>query len=382
MTSAGESASDRVGPKLAVNGWRIHGRRTGVGRYLLNVVRHWQEPGPFSSVTFYSPKPLDRSELAFPEWVGSAVLPSNWPMLAWENLLLSRHLRDEILFCPSYSRPLLTRCRTVVTTHDAVQQVYPELFPVSVRLFYNRLYGWSARHATLVITDSEAGRDDIVRCWGVPTEKIRVIYLAPAEFLHRITSASELAQAQEITGSNAPFFLFVGKISGRRNLPCLLEAFGQFKRETKSPHVLVLAGLNPRSLNLDAISSQFGVSDSVRYCEYLNDERINLLYNSAQALVMPSVYETVSLPVMEAQAVGTPVICIDTGGMREVTGGAALFVKSLEPDLLARAMADMALNAELRSKLSEQGLRNAERFSWQRCATETMAVLAEAARMS
>ncbi len=119
----------------------------------------------------------------------------------------------------------------------------------------------------------------------------------------------------------------------------------------------------------------------IRYCEYLSDEKINLLYNAAQALVMPSVYETVSLPVMEAQAVGTPVICIDTGGMREVTGGAALFVKTLEPELLAEAMTAMAGDASLRSRLRDAGLQNAARFSWERCAQETLAVLAEAANL-
>ncbi len=367
---------------LAINGWRIHGRRTGVGRYLLNVVRHWQKPALFSSITFYSPKPLDRREFLFPEWLNSAVLSSDWPMLVWENLVLALRAREKVLFCPSFTRPLLTRSRTVVTVHDAVQQVHPELFPLSVRLFYNRLYGWSARNATLVITDSEAGRDDIVRGWGVPSEKIRVIYLAAADFLHRITNASELAKAGELTGSNAPFFFFVGKISGRRNLPCLLQGFAQFKRATQKPHCLVLAGLNPRHLNIDRISEQLGIADSVRYCEYLSDEQVNLLYNAAEALVMPSVYETVSLPVMEAQAVGTPVICIDTAGMREVTGGAALFVKNLTPDLLALAMTEMTQNADLRSRLSQDGLRNASRFSWQRCAAETMAVLAEAASMT
>jgi glycosyltransferase involved in cell wall biosynthesis len=298
-------------------------------------------------------------------------------MLVWENLLLARRARDRVLFCPSYSRPLLTRCRTVVTTHDAVQQIYPGLFPLSVRLFYNRLYGWSARHATLVITDSEAGRDDIVRHWHVARQKIRVIYLAPADFVRRIAVPAQSVRA--ITGSSAPFFLFVGKISGRRNLPCLLESFARFKHTTGRPHALVLAGLNPRNLNLGEMTSRLRIDDSVKYCEFLADEQINLLYNAAQALVMPSVYETVSLPVMEAQAVGTPVICIDTGGMREITGGAALFVNSLEPELLAQAMTTLTADAGLRARLSEDGVRNAARFSWDRCAAETMAVMAEAA---
>src|SRR5450432_424711 len=172
MISVPSGAPDSASCSLGVNGWRIHGRRTGVGRYLLNIVTRWQERGPFTAITFYSPNPLNEPGLTFASCVESKVLSSNWPMLVWENLLLARRARDRVLFCPSYSRPLLTRCRTVVTTHDAVQQIYPGLFPLSVRLFYNRLYGWSARHATLVITDSEAGRDDIVRHWHVPRQKI------------------------------------------------------------------------------------------------------------------------------------------------------------------------------------------------------------------
>lgn len=366
---------------LGVSGWRIHGRRTGVGRYLLNIVRHWQDHQPFSCVNFYSPQVVDRSDITLPAQLEPIVLLSAWPMLVWENLRLGPKIKDTVLFCPSFSRPLFTRSRTVVTSHDAVQQIHPELFPISARLFYNHLYGWSARHATLVITDSEASREDVIRYWRVPREKTRVIYLAPADFVHRTRDREDLAEAQRIVGTDNPFFLFVGKISGRRNIPCLLEAFATFKKETGCPHVLVLCGLNPHRLQLNALLMKLKIVDSVRYCEYLPDRQVNLLYNAAEALVMPSVYETVSLPVVEAQAAGTPVICIGSSGMREITGGAALFVDSLERGLLAAAMTEMSSDSALRIRLSEAGLENVKRFSWQRCAAETLKVLAEAAAL-
>src|SRR5262249_5311226 len=116
--------------KLGINGWRIHGQRTGVGRYLLNVVRHWTaDLAPaFSQVTFYCQRPLDRSEVPVPDNIAVKVLPSELPMLVWENALLGPTADCDLLFCPSFSRPLLSRARTVVTTHDAVQQLHPELF--------------------------------------------------------------------------------------------------------------------------------------------------------------------------------------------------------------------------------------------------------------
>jgi glycosyltransferase involved in cell wall biosynthesis len=180
-------------------------------------------------------------------------------------------------------------------------------------------------------------------------------------------------------GADVPFFLFVGKMSGRRSLPPLLEGFAEFKRRTGRPHRLLLVGLNPRQLDLAALTARLGIDDTVRYSGYVDDAELNHLYNAAEAFVMPSVYETTSLPVMEAQATGAPVICIDSDGMREITAGAALTIARLDPALLAGAMEQLAGDPALRARLRQDGLASARRFSWARCAAETMAVLEAAA---
>jgi glycosyltransferase involved in cell wall biosynthesis len=372
-----------VRPRLGINGWRIHGQRTGVGRYLLNVVRHWTREAVadrFSKVTIYTARPLDRAEVPLPENVCEVVLRSDHPMLVWENLRLAGAATDDVLFCPSYSRPLRARARTVVATADAVSVLHPELFPPAVRLFYNPLYGWSARHATRVVAATEASRQDIGRGWGVPLDKIRAVPLAPAEEFRPMDDRAAMAQARaRHVGGDAPFFLFVGKLSGRRSLPPLLEAFALLKR-AGSPHKLLLVGLNPRQLDLARLAADLGVQADVKHAGYVTDAELAALYNAAEAFVMPSVYETVSLPVMEAQASGTPVICIDTPGMREVTGGAALLVPRLDKQPLLEAMAILAADPQRRRQLSADGLVNARRYSWRRCSAETLDILHEAAR--
>lgn len=368
--------------RLGINGWRIHGQRTGVGRYLLNVVRHWTRDAVgdrFSDVTLYTARPIDRREVPLPDNVREVVLRSDHPMLVWENLRLAPAASDDVLFCPSYSRPLRARGRTVVATADAVSVLHPELFPPAVRVFYNPLYGWSARHATRVVAATEASRQDIARGWHVPLQKIRAVPLAPAEMFRPLHDPAAVAQARgRHLGGDDPFFLFVGKLSGRRSLPPLLEAFAELKR-TRSPHKLLLVGLNPRQIDLARLTAELGVADQVKHAGYVTDGELAALYNAAEAFVMPSVYETVSLPVMEAQAAGTPVICIDTPGMREVTGGAALFVPRLAKEPLVAAMAALASDPERRRRLAAEGLVNARRYSWQRCAAETLEVLHEAA---
>ncbi|MBA2524473.1 MAG: glycosyltransferase family 4 protein, partial [Pyrinomonadaceae bacterium] len=356
-----------------------------VGRYLLNVVKNWTPEmvgGRFDEINFYTPKPIDRNEIPLPENFNVRVLPSDKPMLVWENTLMARTADDDVVFCPSYTRPLFVRGKTVVVTHDAVQQIYPELFPMSVRLFYNRLYGWSARNATIVVTDSEAARQDIARGWGVPLSRIRVVYLAPAEIFKPLMNDERVSEVREqYAGSSAPFFLFVGKLSGRRNIPLILKAFAEFKRQESFPHKLLLIGLNIHDLDISKLISELGLSDEVRHCEYVSDEDLNLLYNAAEGFISPSTYETVSLPVMEAQATATPVICIDTAGMREITGEAAVLIPKLEVPEMVEAMLRLVSNADLRRELSEKSLANAQRFSWQRCSAETLAVIEEAARI-
>ncbi len=371
--------------RLGVNGWRIHGQRTGVGRYLLNVVKHWTPDviaGRFEEINFYTPKTLDRTEIPVAKNVRERLVSSNLPMLAWENFRLAPIAADDVLFCPSYSRPLYARGKTVVVTHDAVSQLYPELFPVSVRHFYNRLYGWSARHATLVITDSEAARQDIARGWGVPLSRIRVVYLAPAALFKPVPKDARVDDVRgRFAGASAPFFLFVGKLSGRRNIPLLINAFAEFKRRTSLPHKLILIGLNIHDLNMSEQIAELNLSDDVKHYDYVSDEDLNMLYNAAEVFISPSTYETVSLPVMEAQATGAPVICIDTAGMRDITGGAAFMIPQLDVPEMVGAMSRLAGDTRLRRELSEKGLLNARRFSWERCSSETLAILDEAARI-
>lgn len=371
--------------RLGINGWRIHGQRTGVGRYLLNVVKHWTADavsGRFDEVNFYTPRAIDRREIPIPDNIHERVVGPDWRMLVWENLRLAPAANDDVLFCPSYSRPLAARSGTVVAVHDATLHLYPERFSLTARLVYDRLYGWSARHATAVVTATEAGRQDIIRSYGVPPARIRVIHLAPDEIFGRLPADDpRLAGArQRFIGSSAPFFLFVGKRSGRRNLPCLAKAFAELKRRGTLPHKLLLVGPDNEGSNLAVARAAGDMYKHVLSARYVSDPELNALYNAATALVMPSIYETVSLPVIEAQATGTPVISIDTPGAREMTGGAALLISRLEVSDLVDSMARIASDAAFCRELSEKGLTNARRFSWERCSMETLAILEETAR--
>jgi glycosyltransferase involved in cell wall biosynthesis len=370
---------------LGVNAWRIRGRRTGVGRYLLNILSHWSTEAlddRFEAVNVYVPAPLDRADVTLPDALQERTLGPSWRLLLWENLRLGPTAGDDVLFCPSFTRPLVSRARTVVTTHEATLHLHPELYPRSARVFYDRLYRWSARHATLVISDSEAAGRDVARAYDVAPDRIRVIRLAPADIFKPRPDDPRVEEVRRRYAGGSPFFLFVGKLTGRRNVPMLVEAMAQLCRRDGFAHKLVVIGLDTLDVDVPRLAARLGVGDLVVHRDYVSDEDLALLYNAATAFVMPAVYETVSLPVIEAQASGTPVITADVPGLREATGGEAMLTRPSHMNELVEAMGRMAGDGALRRELSARGLDHARRFSWERSSAATLDVLAEAAGLT
>ena len=373
--------------KIGVNGWRIHGQRTGVGRYLLNIVRHWTPEilaaRGIEEVNFYTPKPIDRAQIPLPAHFRIRVLQSNLPMLAWENLKLAPASHDDVVFHPSFTRPLFARGASVVTVHEANLAIFTQSFPLSARVFYLRLYRWCARHATLALVHNEAGKADVIRQYGVDPARMRAIALAADEIFHPGYPPDQIEAArQRFVGGTHPFFLFVGKLSGRRNVPRLIQAFGEFRRATALHYKLLVIGLNSGDLDIAALTAAANADGDVFHYPHISDADLCLLYGGAEAFIMPSSFETVSLPVMEAQASAAPVITIDTPGLRETTAGHALLLKQTETTDIRDGMIRIVREPDLRQRLAAQGFEHSRTYSWQRTSMETLTALVDATSVS
>ncbi|HYN80291.1 MAG TPA: glycosyltransferase family 1 protein [Gemmatimonadaceae bacterium] len=370
---------------LGISGWRLHGQRTGIARYLLSIIEQLTPEivqDRFASITVYTPRSLASSQIQLPAGVRERVLRSRLPLLPWENFRLGPAAGDDVVFYPAYSRALAARGATVVTTHDATMKVVPTMFDRRARYLYAPLYGWSARAATVVLTTSEAARRDIVAAWNVEGEKIRVTPLAAATSFAPLGDSADRGELRAtMLGEDVPYFLIVGKATGRRNIPELMRGFLAFKRQTTLPHRLLVTGPDYSIELARRTADEIGVGDDVMTRPYVRDDELNVLYNCAEAFITPSVYENGSLPVFEAQAAGTPVISVDTDGTREVTGGAALFMSALTAHEVANALSTIAGDLELRRDLSLRGLANSRQYSWERCARETLDACYDAAQM-
>lgn len=368
--------------KLAVNGWRLR-TRTGVGRVLLNVIHYWTEEfvdGRFDEITLYSPIPVDGG-LPIPSFVRQRVVGPDMRMLLWENLVLPWTVRDDVLLCPSYTRPLVTAAKTVSLMYEATSKLFPQYYPFQARFIQTPLHGWSARHSTRVVTNTEQAKEDIVLAYRAPPERVSVVPLAPAEVFHENYTPERLREVRvKYAGADVPYFLYVGKLTARRNVPRLVEALAAMIRLKDTPHRLVIVGLNTTNIDLEEVSRKLGVEAQVKHYAYVADDDLAPLYSAAEAFVLPYSYESAhALTLLEAQAAGTPVITAGTVGLRQASGDAALFVLDLEASTLGLAMQRLADDAALRAELITRGRDNAAAYTWRRTSSAVLDVLREAA---
>jgi glycosyltransferase involved in cell wall biosynthesis len=293
----------------------------------------------------------------------------------WTHLRLSFELltrpRPNVLFVPAHVLPLAHPLPSVVTVHDLGYRHFPSTHPASQRRYLDWSTGFSARAATHVIADSIATQRDLAHFYGVPAEKVTVVYPGRDERLHAV----DPAQVRARYNLASDYLLHVGTLQPRKNLSRLIAAASSLRAQWPG-FQLVLAG--QRGWQAGPILEQARAgADFVRLLDYVPDDDLAGLYSGARAFVFPSLYEGFGFPVLEAMACGTPVVCANTSSLPEVAGDAALLIDPLDTAALARGIAWLLAEAPLRASLVAKGLVQVQKFSWQRAAQETLKVLEE-----
>jgi glycosyltransferase involved in cell wall biosynthesis len=307
----------------------------------------------------------------------------------WTHVGLSREMiarPPDLLFVPSHVLPVVHPRHSVVTVHDLGYHYHPEAHTTWQNVYLRWSTRHNARNASRILADSEATRRDLKRYYGTPPAKIAVVYPGLDDKLAPVTDTALIEGVRSRYGLNGPYLLYVGTLQPRKNLVRLVRAYSRLasllagQDDPQPAPRLVLAG--KRGWLHDEITRQvgaLGLEGQVLLTGYVPQGDLPALLSGALAFVYPSLYEGFGLPVLEAMACGTPVICSNTSSLPEVAGDAALLVDPHEPEALAQAMLRLVTDAELRGELAARGRQQAQRFSWQRCARETLAVLEDAA---
>lgn len=296
--------------------------------------------------------------------------------ILWEQFVLPLHLaldHFDLLHSLAFVSPVATQVRGVVTVYDLSFILYPEYFRPLNRLYLTWGTRRSVRLARRIIAISSSTRNDLMRLFNVPQDKIDVVL--PGIEPNFLSNGDPNAVERIRAARNLPehFVLFLGTREPRKNIPTLIRAFARVKRTLSVPHRLVIAG--GRGWKDEAIQStiiECGLENEVSLPGFVPPEELPYWYRAADAFVYPSQYEGFGLPALEALASGTPVITSDVSALPEAVGDAAIRVDPTNPDELANALTRVLTDRALRDELHVRGPIHASKFTWGRAADLTL----------
>jgi len=315
------------------------------------------------------------------------VVEINWPRLWTQGGLAFECLKrpPDVLFIPAHTLPVLRapRLKTVVTIHGLEYEYLPEYYKFPQKLYLNKSTEYAVKQATRLIAVSKWTKDQLVERLGAEPKKIAVIHEGlGARFVEaKIEGMNKkfLRQVKHKYGLADRYLLFVGTIQPRKNLVRLIEAFSKTVRTDPavfSGLQLVIAGKKGWLYEeIFKAPKKFGVSKRVKFIGRVADPDLPAVYSMAKAFVWPSLMEGFGLPVLEAMAMGLPVITSNRGALKEVVGKAALQIDPEDVPGLAEAMRLVLESSELRQGLRERGFGQAFKFSWGKAAFQTLKLL-------
>ncbi|WP_375514631.1 glycosyltransferase family 4 protein [uncultured Nostoc sp.] len=337
---------------------------TGITTYALNLLPHLQQLYPTllvsKNIPGYNCYPVPPNQTA------EQGVKGHFARLIWTQFQLPqiyRKLKSQILFSSLPEAPLYSNCRFVITSFDMIPLRFPKRF--SPLIPYHRYYTPQVlKQAQHIICISQTTAEDITKFYGIPANKITPIPLA-----YDRTHFSPL---------NLPtcnYFLYIGRQEPYKNIQRLISAFAALPN--CKDYELWLAGPSDRRYTptLKAQVAELGITNQVKFLDYIPYSELPKIINQAIALVFPSLWEGFGLPVLEAMACGTPVITSNLSSLPEVAGDAAILINPYNIGEITEAMQAITTDSELRSRLSNQGITHSQQFNWEKTGKATVEVL-------
>ncbi|NOZ48658.1 MAG: glycosyltransferase family 4 protein [Chloroflexi bacterium] len=276
----------------------------------------------------------------------------------------------DVFHAPNFLLPPLRRGKRILTIHDLAFFVTPQYAYPPLQRFLARTVPRSIAAADHVLADSQASKDDAMRLFGLRSQQITVVG-AGVEARFRPLEPEQCAAVRQKFGLDWPFVLSLSTLEPRKNFDGLIRAFAHARQRAGFPHHLVIGGSKGWMVEpIFAEVQRQGVADVVHFLGFVPDEDLPALYNLADLFAFPSHYEGFGIPVLEAMACGTAVLCSDTSSLPEIAGDAAFLVPTDDAPALAAGLSLLLTDDRARAELARRGPAQARRFSWQAAATQ------------
>lgn len=277
-------------------------------------------------------------------------------------------MKPDLFLSPDGFLVLGAKCKQLAVIHDLNFLHYPQDNKWLTAKYYNYFFPKFARLATRIATVSEFSKQEIASHYAINLNKIDVVYNGIHEFIKPLNQSEKQQTKIKYSNSN-DFFLHLGSLSPRKNIPNLIKAFARYKKESSGQTKLVLAGANFWGLQkIKQVIREENLQSEIIFTGRLDNTDLAALLGSAKALLFLSYYEGFGIPLIEAMEANVPIICSNITSLPEIAGQAAITVNPFDLDEIKNAMKKMDEEELLVKELIKKGQIQKQNFSWDKSA--------------
>lgn len=345
--------------------------RTGVEEYVYQLIKHLavlDESSPHQFI-LYTP-PFSYNNLFLPKNFRIKTLYSPF---FWTRGRLSLKMffdAPDTLFMPANFLPLFYPRRNVVTIHGVEFEHFPDAYPPYLLEHLRAGTKTVVQKADKIITVSYSTKNDLINFYNADPAKIEVIHLGVNP---------NTVYPNKYPPFDDKYILYIGRLEKRKNVHNIIQAFEILKERHKIPHKLVLVGGKGYGFSeISAAIENCMHKEDIFLTGYISHEEKDSFIQYADLFVFPTLYEGFGMPILEAQSREIPVVTSNVPSITEIAGSGALFVDPLSVEQITDAVYKVVSDEDIKKELIDRGLENAKRFSWFKCAKQTLEVLIRA----
>lgn len=362
--------------KIGYDGKRALSNMTGLGNYSRLIIESVAREFPADDLIVYAPKPQENPRISSWKECPNIICrfpkerEARWGKSLWRSYGVTKALREEgidLYHGLSNELPLnivKAGLPTVVTIHDVIYRTLPYCYKGIDRLLYDYKYGHACRNASAIIAISECTKRDVMRYYGVPEEKITVIYQGCDPSFRVANDREEWERDREVRKSLSlpeKYLVQVGTIERRKNALLSVKALGGIA--DKSIHLILIGRPTPYLDEVMKEARKLGVEHRIQVRSDIPFAQLPAVVRGAEISLYPSRYEGFGLPVLEAISCGVPVIAATGSCLEEAGGEKSIYVGPDDVEAMREAIDTLLSDKAKREEMVEAGLRHASRFS-------------------